>query len=230
MSRHATQVYLSTRRGAWVQSRLANHGIPWDISTERRFEQHWPKRLRENVATRNFQSGFDHARFGLQPEHGVFNAPSVISDGLPHAMSTGALVIKPNISRFSRTGVSFEDATRVENLDAVIFCTGYNISFKFLDQTVVPIKDNEVKLYKHVFPPHHRHPSLAIIGLVQSSGSFNPAAELQARWAVKVFSKQLKLPSREEMLNDIWEKKRQLRSTFYHSKRLTLQVWFGIYG
>ena len=116
----------------------------------------------------------------------------VISDGLPHAMSTGALVIKPNISRFSRTGVSFEDATRVENLDAVIFCTGYNISFKFLDQTVVPIKDNEVKLYKHVFPPHHRHPSLAIIGLVQSSGSFNPAAELQARWAVKVFQQATK--------------------------------------
>ena len=42
-------------------------------------------------------------------------------------------------------------------------------------------------LYKHVWPLGLRKNTLAIIGHIRVAGSFPPAAELQARWAVQVF-------------------------------------------
>lgn len=224
LSRHASQVYLSTRRGAWVMSRLANRGVPWDISLETRFRQQWPTIIQEYITMRNFQSRFDHAKYGLLPKHGVLNSPSVISDDLPHVIAMGSVIMKPNISYFSKAAVNFQDGSLVDNLDVVVFCTGYNITFKFLEQDILPVKDNEVKLYKQVFAPHHRHPTLAVIGLIQSSGAFNAAIELQARWVVKVFTKKIELPSCKEMVCDILEKKKSLSANFYRSKRLTIQV------
>ena len=45
----------------------------------------------------------------------------------------------------------------------------------------------QVDMYKFVFPPTHKHPTLCMIGLVQPIGGIMPLSELQARWAVRVF-------------------------------------------
>ena len=44
---------------------------------------------------------------------------------------------------------------------------------------------------------------MAAIGYVVTRGTLGPSAELQSRYAVKVFKKELQLPSRSEMLADI---------------------------
>lgn len=72
-------------------------------------------------------------------------------------------------------------APQATPLDAVILGTGYEIKFPLLPQDVVPVVDNDVQLYKYVFPPHLRHPTLAIIGLIQPDGSLLPIAEMQVR-------------------------------------------------
>ena len=226
LSRHASQVYLSTRRGAWVISRLANRGLPWDHCLETRFYESLPVWLREWLEERRVEGRFDHGNYGLRPTHGVFNAPSVISDDLPFCITKGTLKIKPNISHFTKNGVVFTDGTKVEQLDVVIFATGYNITFEFLKDTdyIVPVKENHVSLYKNVFPPHLSEPTLAVLGLIQSSGAFYPAVEMQARWVARVLKGEARLPSKDAMREDIAKKKRQLRKTFYSSKRLTIQV------
>lgn len=225
LSRHASQVYLSTHRGAWVISRLEKRGLPWDQHVETRFFQNLPTKIKEWLSLRSAQKRFDHETYGLRPRHGILNAPTVISDDLPLRIATGTIKLKPRVSHFSKTGVVFSDGTRVDNLDAVISCTGYDIGFEFLkDKYILPVDDNAVSLYKQVFPPHHPKSTLAIVGLIQSSGAFFPAAELQARWVTRVFKGLARLPSRDEMLHDIGLEKKMLREVFFASRRLTIQV------
>lgn len=225
LSRHASQVYLSTHRGAWVISRLEKRGLPWDQHVETRFFNSLPTKIKEWLAIRTAQKRFDHETYGLLPRHGILNAPTVISDDLPLRIATGTIKLQPRVSHFTPNGVVFKDGTKVENLDAVILCTGYDICFEFLkDKYILPVEENQISLYKQVFPPHHPKSTLAVMGLIQSSGAFFPAAELQARWATRVFKGEARLPSREIMLRHIGLEKRMLRQTFYASRRLTVQV------
>ena len=94
--------------------------------------------------------------------------------------------MKPNVKEFTGTDVHFDDGTVEENIDVVIFATGYSISFPFLGD-LIAVTDNEVSLYKLMFPPDLEKPTLAVIGLIQPLGIILPIAELQSRWAVRVF-------------------------------------------
>lgn len=94
--------------------------------------------------------------------------------------------MKPNICEFTETAVVFEDGSKEDDIDFVVFATGYSFSFPFLGNSVRVI-ENQTALYKFVFPPHLEQPTLAIIGLVQPLGAIMPISELQARWAVRVF-------------------------------------------
>ncbi|KAG0443888.1 hypothetical protein HPB47_014415, partial [Ixodes persulcatus] len=68
----------------------------------------------------------------------------------------------------------------VTKLDDVILATGYQFKFPMLSEDVMPpVVDNEVQLYKYVFPPGLKHPTLAVIGLVQPLGAVFPIAEMQ---------------------------------------------------
>lgn len=95
--------------------------------------------------------------------------------------------MKPNVREFTEKGVIFEDGSQEENVDVVIFATGYNFSFPFIEEGVINIRNNQAPLYKFVFPPHLEKSTLAIIGLLQPLGAIMPISELQARWATRVF-------------------------------------------
>ncbi len=68
------------------------------------------------------------------------------------------------------------------------------------------------------------HPTLAVMSLIQPVGAINPLTELQARWAVRIFKGELKLPSRLEMDKDIDERLDQMLKRYVASPRHTLQV------
>lgn len=44
--------------------------------------------------------------------------------------------IKPNIKKFTKKDVEFEDGTVEKNVDVVIYATGYVIGFPFIDKEV----------------------------------------------------------------------------------------------
>ena len=93
--------------------------------------------------------------------------------------------MKPNVQEFTETSAIFEDGTR-EDIDAVVFATGYSFSFPFLEGCV-KVVENQIPLYKFMFPPDLEKPTLAFIGLVQPLGAIMPISELQCRWATRVF-------------------------------------------
>ena len=98
---------------------------------------------------------------------------------------TGNLKVKPNVFKFTDNQVEFDDGT-VEEIDAIIFATGYDYKIPFVPESVTKIEKNETRLYKHVYPPHLKHPTLGVVGLVQAIGAVMPISEIQCRWFTRV--------------------------------------------
>ncbi|PNT66357.1 hypothetical protein BRADI_3g10572v3, partial [Brachypodium distachyon] len=89
--------------------------------------------------------------------------------------------------------------------DTIIYCTGYNYSFPFLDTAgAVTIDENCVgPLFEHVFPPSLA-PSLSFVGIPKKV--FAPRFfETQARWVAQVLSGKRTLPTEKEMLQSVDE-------------------------
>lgn len=110
---------------------------------------------------------------------------ATINDDLPNRIISGRVRVKPNVREFTETSAIFEDGTR-EDIDAVVFATGYSFSFPFLEECV-KVVENQVSLYKYVFPVDLEKPTLAFIGFIQPLGAIMPISELQCRWATRVF-------------------------------------------
>ena len=108
-----------------------------------------------------------------------------INDELPLKLLTGLIKIKPNVYSFGEDSVTFEDGSN-EKIDVVIFATGYNYKISFIDEHITRVKENETCLYKYMFPPHLKHPTLAVVGLVQAIGALVPISEMQCRWYARV--------------------------------------------
>lgn len=111
----------------------------------------------------------------------------VLNDDLPSRVLYGAIKVKTRVKELTETAAVFDDGTVEEDIDVIVFATGYTFSFPFLEDSLVKVEDNRVSLYKSMFPPHLEKPTLACLGLIQPLGSIFPTVELQARWATRVF-------------------------------------------
>ncbi|EHH15812.1 hypothetical protein EGK_01961 [Macaca mulatta] len=210
LSRLATQVIISTRSGSWVMSRVWDDGYPWDMVYVTRFasflQNVLPSFVSDWLYVQKMNTWFKHENYGLIPLNGSLRKEPVFNDELPSRILCGLVSIKPSVKEFTETSAVFEDGTVFEAIDSVIFATGYDYSYPFLDETIIKSRNNEVTLFKGIFPPLMEKPTLAVIGLVQSLGAAIPTADLQARWAAKVFVNSCTLPTMNEMMDDIDEK------------------------
>ncbi|ELV11678.1 Dimethylaniline monooxygenase [N-oxide-forming] 5 [Tupaia chinensis] len=174
-----------------------------------------------------FKGQYFHSRDYKSPE--VFTGKRVIIIGLGNSggdlaveISHTAKQVKGNVKEFTETAAIFEDGSREDNIDAVIFATGYSFDFPFLDDSVKVVK-NKISLYKKVFPPNLEKPTLAIIGLIQPLGAIMPIAELQGRWATQVFKGLKTLPSQSEMMSEISKAQEEMKKRYVESQRHTIQ-------
>lgn len=92
------------------------------------------------------------------------------------------------MKEFTESSAVFEDGTTEENIDVVLFATGYISPFPFLEESVRSLFNNNRCLYKCIFPPQLEKPTLAIIGLLQLTGSVMVGSEMQARWVTGIFA------------------------------------------
>ncbi|KAM9332060.1 uncharacterized protein KZ484_017278 [Pholidichthys leucotaenia] len=94
--------------------------------------------------------------------------------------------------------IRFQDGS-VSQADVLMFCTGYNFKFPFLDpdQLGLEIQDHLVApLFLHMIPP--AFPSLFFLGVCKTICPF-PHFDRQVQFAVAVLDGSLSLPSRSEM-------------------------------
>lgn len=100
--------------------------------------------------------------------------------------------------------VRFRDGHIETNLEAIIFCTGYQYSYPLLSAIQPPFigtGERVQHLYQHIFSIDH--PSLAFVGLPKPIIPF-PTCEAQAAAIARVWSGRIELPS-ESIMRE-WEK------------------------
>ncbi|NWI56477.1 FMO4 monooxygenase, partial [Calyptomena viridis] len=229
LSHVAAKVFLSARSNTWVASRVSNHGFPVDMVSNTRFQHFlsWllPSALIRRIKFQKFNSWFNHANYGLaSTKSSKFKV--IINEELPFCLLSGTVVLKPSVKEFTENSAVFEDGTTEENIDVVLFATGYVFPFPFLEESVRSLFDDNRSLYKRVFPPLEK-PTLAIIGLVQLTGSIMVAAEIQARWVTAIFAGWNKLPPLSRMMAEILKKKPPVKRN--PSERENLKMSFISY-
>ncbi|XP_067118698.1 flavin-containing monooxygenase 5-like [Centruroides vittatus] len=224
----AKQVYLSTRRGCWVMHRVAENGKPYDDIFTTRLNNLMisllPLSLSSSMMESVLNRRFDHEKYQLKPKHRFLQQHPMTNDALPNRILSGTVIVKGDIKHFQENGVLFEGDSEITEVDSVILATGYEIKFPFLSKEILDTTENRVQLYKFIFPPHLKHPTLAMVGLFQSLGGGFPIAELQCRWIVQLLRKNLALPSEQEMKKDVRRQLENIRRRYYDSKRNTIQV------
>ncbi|CAF3397574.1 unnamed protein product [Rotaria sp. Silwood1] len=229
LGRVAKQVYLSTRRGTWVLNRVGPNGWPFDLLMSNEIisavQKYFPS-LTNWLMERDMNQKFNHEIYGLKPNHRPLEQHPFINDDLANRILCGSVIIKPDVKEFTADGhgVVFSDGSKVDHIDCILMATGFNIAFPYLDEKILTVKDNRIRLYKYVWPSHMTHPTLAVMGLIQPWGAINPITELQARWVVRVFNGELKLSSCLKMDEDIDEKIHQMSQRYVASSRHTVQV------
>uniref|UniRef100_A0A3Q1IYM4 Flavin-containing monooxygenase n=1 Tax=Anabas testudineus TaxID=64144 RepID=A0A3Q1IYM4_ANATE len=232
-SRVAEQVYLSTRRGAWVIRQVSDNGLPVDIKYKTRFIyilfQLLPMRFFNWFGEKKLNAMYDHTMYALKPKHRLFSQIPVINDDLPFKILSGAVIVKSNVKEIQGSTVVFDDGSVVEKVDIIVFATGYNYGFPYLPSSAVYKSGYRVGLYKHVFPPNLEHPTLAVVGFIHALGAILTQAEMQARWVVRVFRGYKKLPSNQAMIKAIENDTKSIDKNYIVSKLTPLQVDFVSY-
>ncbi|MGC4092486.1 MAG: NAD(P)-binding domain-containing protein [Polyangiaceae bacterium] len=220
------QVFLSTRRGAWVLPKYV-FGRPLDEVSGAGLSL-LPRPLRQSLAELWYRLAVgDPRRFGLPlPDHRLGDAHPTVSNDLFGLLGAGALSVKPAITRFEGSTAHFADGSR-EQLDAVIYATGYRVTFPFFAPDFVSAPDNELPLYLRLFAP--ARPGIYFIGLCQPLGPIMPIAEAQAKLVAALLAGKYALPSEAEMQRAARLERASVRRRFGGSARHTMQVDFDEY-
>lgn len=130
------------------------------------------------------------------------------NEALQAAWDLPNVAIKPTIAHIETTqtgiNVHFADGSTVDDVDKVIFATGYKLSYPFLTPDPVTPKNRVAGFYQHIFKIGD--PSLAMVGQVRAAISFR-VYEYQAVAVARYFAGRGKdLPSPQEQ--ELWEVKR----------------------
>ncbi len=123
----------STRRGYWYMPKYLL-GRPSDQVGDVMLRLRIPLWLRRAIATISHRLlvGSPGAMGLPRPDHKLFETHPVVNSLLPYYVGHGDIKPKPDVERFEGQEVLFVDGSR-ERVDVVVFATGYNLVFPFLD-------------------------------------------------------------------------------------------------
>ncbi|KAF4208742.1 hypothetical protein CNMCM6805_003533 [Aspergillus fumigatiaffinis] len=137
---------------------------------------------------------------------------------------------RASVGEITATGLSLTNGETIDNLDAIILCTGYDIDYPFISDNCYCSKHskfmdsrNSVHLYR-LTVPHVRN--LFIMGVFQLPGPIQPAVELQARWVTAILTGRIMLPPAGRMSELIASEEEEGGRQWIHSDRHTVFAHF----
>ena len=220
------QTFLSTRRSAWILPRfiLGRPADHWDTPSGAGLPL-WMKRTVYGGLLR--LSVGDQEAYGVRkPEHKLLGEHPTMSSALLERAAHGEVVVKPDVEELAGDRVRFVDGTE-EAVDAIVYATGYDITFPFFDPAFLSADGNRITMYRRVVVPDV--PNLYFVGLFQVVGAMMPIAELQSKWVAGLLTGRLQLPDRDTMDRVIEEDQASMRARFTRSERHTVQVDYWPY-
>lgn len=173
-ARHASHAYISLRRGYHF---IPKHifGKPSDVFAHTGPQLPW--RLEEMVF------GFlinrvlvgNLRKYGLpEPDHPILRSHPIMNTEILRYFADGSLAYRPDVKELRGRGVLFADG-REEEIDLIVWATGYQRRFPFLRETLGAGKPD---LYLELF--HRAHPTLFFMGVFEVDGAAYPLHSLQA--------------------------------------------------
>ncbi|XP_077996717.1 dimethylaniline monooxygenase [N-oxide-forming] 2-like [Glandiceps talaboti] len=205
------------RNGTRSLSRITKDGSPWDMTVFTRHNlKKSPSKLEAMVADMCKLRLPDYKLFGVHNPDTVLSTKSImLNDDFQDRLIQGQLTPVGDIEEFGKNNVTLKDGTVLDDIEAVVFATGYEYSIPYIDQSWIYDDSKHLRMYRFTFPVLEEHPErLAMIGMLSPHGSGWPLFEMQARWSSQIFTKKVHLPDRETMQKDI-EQKPMYTDTFY---------------
>ena len=139
----------------------------------------------------------------VKAERGIWGIFGTKTLALPKAIAYHGCKVVGDISQVEEGGkklVSVQGET-IEDLDAVVFCTGYKNRVDFMPEKLQSTDPR--KMFKHMFHPDYGN-KIAWIGWARPGfGSQFPIMEMQARYAALIISGKMLLPEKADMLTSI---------------------------
>jgi hypothetical protein len=218
----AARVVLAARRGAWVLPKYVGKKPLDQLGLVPLF---LPVAMRQRLAGLFYRVIVGRPEdYGLpRPDHRLGGAhPTVSSDLLP-MLRAGRVTPKPNLVRLCGDEVEFADGSR-EGADAIVFATGYKVTFPFFDPDFVEAPKNELPLYFRLF--HLEIENLFFVGLAQPLGAIMPIAEAQSKLVADYLTGGYALPPHERMRAVTLTEQESMRRRYVASRRHTMQVDF----
>ena len=221
----AEQVFISTRSGAWVVPKYV-FGRPADqvfktnpripLGLQRRFARMLPRLVSGRMED-----------FGLPtPDHNFLEAHPTVSSELLLRLGSGDAVAKPNVAELLGERVRFTDGS-VERVDAIIYATGYRISFPFFDPEFISAPGNVLPLYKRMFKPEID--DLCFVGFAQAIPTIFPFAECQSKLAGRWLAGDWALPPPDGMQREIRRDEQRYTRHYNKRPRHTMQLDYYVY-
>ena len=217
-------VFISTRSGAYVVPKYL-FGKPADqvVKTNPML----PAKLQRRMARLLPLIFSGHMEdFGLPtPNHNFLDAHPTVSSELLGRLGAGDAVAKGDVSELLGDSVRFADGS-VERVDAIIYSTGYNVSFPFFEPDFLTAPENVLPLFKRMLKPGID--DLAFIGLGQAIPTIFPFAELQSKLAARWLSGDWAPPPDAEMEQEIVSDEAFHNGHFVAKPRHTMQLeWYS---
>jgi cation diffusion facilitator CzcD-associated flavoprotein CzcO len=222
----AEKLYLSARHGVWVVPKYV-FGIPTTRMTESpAWIPWWLTRFFVGFAVSlNVGKPWN---YGLQkPDHKILQAHPTISQEIYIRLGSGD--IKPLLGIRSLKGdrVEFTDG-REEEIDVIIWCTGYKASFPFFSKDFISAAGNDLPLWERMVKPGIDN--LFFVGLLQPLGAIMPIAEVQGKLIGDHLLGDVAFPEVSAMERDmVRERRAMFRRYADHAPRHTMQVDFSPY-
>lgn len=222
----ADRLILSTRRGAHVIPKYL-FGKPIDQVVET--NPYIPLKLQRKVAAFLVRLLVGRVEdFGMPtPDHELLTAHPTVSSDFLQRVGNGDITVKPNVATLRGDRVEFVDGT-VEPIDAIIYATGYKLTFPFFDEAFLAAPDNVLPLFKRVFVPGIDN--LMFIGFAQAIPSIIGFVQDQAKWVASYLAGEYALPSVPEMEAAIQRDEARHAAHYVSSSRHTMQVDHVLYA
>jgi hypothetical protein len=218
-------VVLSTRSGAWIVPKYIA-GRPADkyYRTSPHVPLAWQRKLAGLIQP--LTAGRPE-NYGLPtPNHGFMQAHPTQSVELPLRLGSGDITAKGDVARLDGSTVHFEDGTSAD-FDAIVYATGYNITFPFFDPVELSAPGNHIRLFKRILKPDIDN--LAFVGFAQAVPTLFPFVECQARLVAAWAGGYYRPPSAAEMERVITEDEKKYLGHMLDRPRHTQQVDYFLY-
>ena len=139
----------------------------------------------------------DLRKYGLpKPDHHVLESHPIMNTQVLHFLGHGDLRAKPDIRELQARSVVFADGSE-EEIDLILYATGYRRIFPFIDGEDLPLCDGMHDLYLHIF--HRQFDNLFFVGLPEAAGA-----------AYELFGKQAELIA--YFVRDQWEQRERVQA------------------